>query len=64
MKRQNAPEANMDEAGVSSELSTEELNSQEPPSPWQMWKLLKRIKNNASALPERNRGLRKSLECT
>ena len=54
----------MDEAGVFSEPSTDELNSQEPPSPREMWKLLKRIETNTSALLEENRGLRKSLEYT
>ena len=60
-KKQTAPEADMAESDVFSELP-EELNSQECPSLQQMWKTLKRIEDNTSKLLEENKNLRASLE--
>ena len=68
-KRLNASETAMDETAVFSvpnEPSEQpaEFSSQEPPSAQEMWKLLKRIEINTTALLEENRQLRKSLEFT
>ena len=68
-KRLNASETAMDETvifDVSNKPSKQpaECSSQEPPSAQDMWKLLKRIKINTTALLEENRQLRKSLEFT
>ena len=68
-KRLNASETAMDETAVFSvpnELSEQpaEFSSEEPPSAQEMWKLLKRIEINTTALLEENRQLRKSLEFT
>ena len=68
-KRLNASETAMDETAVfsaSNELSEHpaEFSSQEPPSAQGMWKLLKRIEINTTALLEENRQLRNSLEFT
>ena len=68
-KKFNASETAMDETAVfsvSNEPSEQpaEFSSQEPPSAQQMWKLLKRIEINTTALLEENRQLRKSLEFT
>lgn len=54
----------MDENGMFREPPTAILNSQEPSSPQEMWKLLKWIESNTSALLEEKRELRKSLEFT
>ena len=59
----------MDETAVfsvSNEPSEQpaEFSSQEPPSAQEMWKPLKRIEINTTALLEENRQLRKSLEFT
>ena len=59
----------MDETAVFSKLSEPreqpaEYSSQEPPSAQEMWKLLKRIEINTTALLEENRQLRKRLEFT
>ena len=66
-KMLNASETAMDERAVFSvpnELSEQpaEFSSQEPPSTQKMWKLLKRIEINTTALLEENRQL--SLEFT
>ena len=68
-KRLNASETAMDETAVFSALNKSsehpaEFSSQEPPSAQDMWKLLKRIEINTTALLEENRQLRKSLEFT
>ena len=68
-KRLNASETDMDETAVFSKPSEQseqpaEYSSQEPPSSQEMWKLLKRIEINTTALLEENRQLRKSLEFT
>ena len=67
--RLNASETDMDETAVFSKPSEQseqpaEYSSQEPPSSQEMWKLLKRIEINTTALLEENRQLRKSLEFT
>ena len=68
-KKLNASETDMDETAVFSKPSEQseqpaEYSSQEPPSSQEMWKLLKRIEINTTALLEENRQLRKSLEFT
>ena len=68
-KRLNASETDMAETAVFSKPSEQseqpaEYSSQEPPSSQEMWKLLKRIEINTTALLEENRQLRKSLEFT